>query len=376
VFFDELVYAHDWDLWLKTFFDDRWPLRIAASSSASAALRAGRVESGVGRWDEQYLSPYLFGEYLDLAVHGPSAQLPAINVRDNLRATLSAAAASGSAAPWLAEHMQRFMLTGGFPELLLADATTSDEGRTIRSQRVLGADAVERVIYKDIAQSYRIEDPKTLERLLFTLGGQIGGILSPQSICQTVRSLSQPTFDRYLSYLERSYLVFTLANHAATESSRQRRGRKLYFVDVAVRNAALQRGLAPLSDSTELGLLRENVVASHMHALCQSAGVRGSYWREGKHEVDLVFDQPSGGVAIEIASSSSHSKAGLAAFQHAFPAFRGGCYLIYPGALTQSPESSNDGIGTLPLELALLAISRQAERAMTQRLAASITPPR
>src|SRR5262249_56609238 len=60
LFLDELVYARDWDLWLKTFADERWPVRIVATSSATAALRGRRMESGAGRCDEQYPAPYLF----------------------------------------------------------------------------------------------------------------------------------------------------------------------------------------------------------------------------------------------------------------------------------------------------------------------------
>ena len=37
VMLDEIVYADKWDLWLKTFFDEQWPVRIAATSSATAA---------------------------------------------------------------------------------------------------------------------------------------------------------------------------------------------------------------------------------------------------------------------------------------------------------------------------------------------------
>lgn len=63
---DELVYSDRWDLWLKTFFDDHWPVRIAATSSATATLRERRLESGVGRWSEQHLTPYLFTKFLAL----------------------------------------------------------------------------------------------------------------------------------------------------------------------------------------------------------------------------------------------------------------------------------------------------------------------
>ena len=35
VFLDELTYAKEWDLWLKTFYDDRWPIRIIGTSRTS-----------------------------------------------------------------------------------------------------------------------------------------------------------------------------------------------------------------------------------------------------------------------------------------------------------------------------------------------------
>ena len=38
VFLDELTYAEDWDKWLKTFHDERWPVRIVATSSSTASL--------------------------------------------------------------------------------------------------------------------------------------------------------------------------------------------------------------------------------------------------------------------------------------------------------------------------------------------------
>jgi len=45
IFLAELTYARDWDLWLKTFYDERWPLTIAGSSSSTAAIRKRKLES-------------------------------------------------------------------------------------------------------------------------------------------------------------------------------------------------------------------------------------------------------------------------------------------------------------------------------------------
>ena len=207
-----------------------------------------------------------------------------------------------------------------------------------------------------------------LERLLYTLAGQITGLLSPQRLCQELDGLSQPTFDRYLSYLERAFLVFTLPNYSGREGSVQRRGRRLYFVDGAVRNAALQRGPGPLTDAEEMGLLYENLVAGHLHALARQTQVRLYHWREGNQEVDLIYDHPEQPIALEVASSPRHSLTGLHRFMERFPRFEGRCYLVSPDPLGMPPGESTGRVGLLPLDLLLLAASRNAEAALRQRL--------
>ena len=367
VFLDELTYARDWDLWLKTFHDERWPFRIAGSSSSTAALRERRLESGVGRWEEQYLAPYLFGEFLDLVNRHAS-----IPVEATLSETILAALRARYEVTALPPFRRIFLLTGGFPELLVAasaDAAGDDEVSTLlRSQQTLRSDAVERAIYKDIPQAFGIDSPMMLERLLYTLAGQVTGLLSPQRLCEELDGLSQPTFDRYLSYLERAFLVFTLPNYSGREGSVQRRGRRLYFVDGAVRNAALQRGLGPLTDAQEMGLLYENLVAGHLHALARQKQVRLYHWRKGNHEVDLVYDHPEHPIAFEVASSPRHSLAGLHRFMERYPRFEGRCYLVSPDPLGMPPGDASGGVGLLPLDLLLLSASRQAEAALEQRL--------
>ena len=367
VFLDELTYARDWDLWLKTFHDERWPLRIAASSSATAALRERRLESGVGRWEEQYLAPYLLGEFLDLVRHAPS-----IPVETTLSATIAAALRARWSPAGLEPLRLQFLLTGGFPELLVAAAAARGDDDEIsallRSQQTLRSDAVERAIYKDIPQVFGVDSPMMLERLLYTLAGQITGLLSPQRLCQELDGLSQPTFDRYLSYLERAFLVFTLPNYSGREGAVQRRGRRLYFVDGAVRNAALQRRVGPLTNTEEMGLLYENLVAGHLHALARQTQVRLYHWREGNHEVDLIYDHPEQPVAFEIASSVRHPVKGLQQFMERFPRFEGRCYLVSPEPIGMLPGDVGNRVGLLPLDLLLLAASRQAEAALEQRL--------
>lgn len=357
---DELVYTDSWDLWLKTFFDDGWPVRVAATSSATAALRERRLESGIGRWAEQHLTPYLFDEFLDLV--GRHAD---VAVGATLAETVAALGVGQRADPEHERWRRVFMLVGGFPELLTrAPDRRDDEGsQLLESQQVLRADAVERAVYKDIPQSFGLDNPMLLERLLYVLAAQATGVLSPTNICSDL-GLSQPTFDRYLSYLEQAFLVFTLPNYSGTEAAIQRRGRKLYFVDGAVRNAALQRGLAPLDDPIELGVLLENLVAATLRSLALHSGVRLHHWREKRQEVDVIYDHPDQPLAFEVGSSAQHSRAGMEAFMARHPRFEGRCYLVAPQATVAHPAATASGVGSLPLDLFLLCVGAQARRSL------------
>lgn len=366
---DELVYAKDWDLWLKTMYDERWPVRVVATSSATAALRGRRLESGVGRWSEHYLSPYSFSEFLDLV--GESAP---VSVESSIATTLERLTAADLPDPGsIASRRRRFLLTGGFPELLRADRgresseAYDDVTSLLDSQQVLRADAVERAIYKDIPQSYGVDNPMALERLLYALAAQVTGILSPTKIAGEL-GMSQPTYDRYAGYLEQSFLVFTLPNYSGNGQTVQRRGRKVYFEDGAIRNAALQRGIAPLSNPPEMGLLLENAVAAGLHALSQQTGQRLYHWRDGRQEVDLVLDDPHRPTAFEIASSPDHPRHGLRALIDRYPRFTGGCYVVAPGGPMVPADRTTSGIGSVPLDLLLIACGRQAEAALREQL--------
>ena len=369
---DEIVYADDWDLWLKTFHDERWPVRVAATSSSTTALRRQRRESGVGRWEEHHLLPYRLEEYLDIASIPNSA-----SASGTLADTLISLPPRERVDPDIEVARTILLLVGGFPELLMGtleeSGNVSEDGakkHILKSQRILRSDAVERAVYKDIPQSAGVDNPMMLERLLYVLAGQVTGILSPTNIGQQL-GIAQPTLDRYISHLEQAYLVFMLTNYSGSEAAVQRRGRKVHFVDSAVRNAALHRGLAPLNDPIEQGTLLENLVAASVNALAVHAGVRLHHWRDGNNEVDLIFDDPRQPLAFEIASSPSHSLRGLEALVKRHTRFHGHSYLVAPQAAVIHPDEGSNGIGMLPLDTFLLAVGTQAHQAMLARLGVS-----
>lgn len=359
VMLDELTYAERWDLWLKTFHDERWPIRVVATSSSSAALKEGRLESGAGRWEEHYLPPWTFREYRAILGDAPpiaTAPTLAESIRTNLHAAIGAQQ----------DELRRYLLLGGFPELLLRKEPLDEASAVLESQRVLRNDAVQNAVYRDIPQVYGVDEPAKLERLLYVLAGQAGGILSPTRIGGSVQ-LSAPTIERYVSYLERAYAIFLVPNYSRAEETVQRRGRKVYFCDGAVRNAALHRGLAPLRDPNEMALLAEGAVATQLHALMQLGGGRLHYWREGRREVDFVFVEPDGPIAFEVTTSVAHGRAGIDALCSRHPELEGRCWIVGPHLPAVAPASVTNGIGTLPLDLFLMIAGAQIEATARQR---------
>lgn len=367
---DEIVYAENWDLWLKSFYDERWPVRIAATSSGTAIIRGRRSESGIGRWQEHFLMPIQLDEWMGFA-----AQAAAFDTLATLGETLHGLDPGQGDDPSEAAWRLYLMLVGGFPELLFkglglmsrsVESGASDlQNHVIESQRILKDDAVDRTIYKDIPQYTNIESPLQLEKLLYALAGQVTGLISPQKLTQQL-GITQPTIDKYLSCLERSYLVFMLTNFSGSEVSVQRRGRKIYFVDGAVRNATLQRGLRPINDAGEHGYLLENLAAASLNSLAAHETARVQHWRDGRSEVDLIYQDPDRPLAFEIGSSPSHSRRGLRALIAQHGRFRHNCYLVAPGCVVRHPDET--GIGTLPYDVFLRAVGSQSKRALGRRL--------
>ena len=388
LFLDELVYAEHWDKWLKTFYDEHWPVHIIASSSAASALQKGR-ESGVGRWEELYLNPYLLLEF----IHLYKEETPFAVQKKNqaLHDTITDIAQSFPHTQFSFKH-ERKMLTsfGGFPEFLflmkqikIGQEQLSDDNEAHRkskkilgnlsslyfhkAQQMLRSDAIERAIYKDIPQSYRVDSPLNLERLFYVLAGQITGLLSLKEISQDIPQASIQTLDRYLNYLIQTYLIFTLSNYDSNERNIQRRQRKVYFVDVAIRNSALQRDQI-FEDSTDLGKVQENLAASHLYHLGRQSGIRLYHWKRGKFEVDFIYDDPVKPLAFEVGSTDKHSQLGLKKFLQENPKFQKSCYYVAPDLQFQSVEESPSGIGRIPLDLFLIAIGLQYKKSLSKFL--------
>ncbi len=379
---DEIAYSADWELWLKTFHDEGWPVRVAATASAADLLARGAHESGVGRWEELLLLPYTLPELCalrDIKVYPNTGLAERSSLRDVLEEMIGQAGREREPTYHLRSteierQRKRLVMLGGFPETQFIETWLPDaRQRTLyspdewilhsveleRAERTLRASFIERAIYRDSHLIPGVPDPLLKERLLMTVADQIGGIISPRNLSGDL-GVSEPTVTRYLHSFEQLLITFTVPNYSLREGSVQRRGRKLYFYDSTVRNAALLRSYKAATDRQELGHLHENLVAVALRGLQDHADLRLHYWRDGSREVDFIVNDPRGPVAIEVASSPDHRRDHLRFLMSKRPQFDGSCYLATAGNQLQNPHVGYDGIRTIPLDMLLLAIGHAA----------------
>ena len=161
IFFDEVQYTENWELWMKVIYDSRKDIRLIATGSASPILEKGSADSGTGRWSVLKIPTMSFYEYCRLL----DLDLP--HLPENLR--LSELQDLGSAQLGdlmnkfipLQNHFNRYLMIGGFPELVLSDDDSY-------AQRMLREDVVDKVIKRDVLSLFNIRSPLLMEKLFHT----------------------------------------------------------------------------------------------------------------------------------------------------------------------------------------------------------------
>ena len=111
--------------------------------------------------------------------------------------------------------------SGGFVEPLLRDAHRARRWRTnyIRS-----------VVERDVAEVFRIRNPKLLSRLIELLAWRTGQLLNVSELASSLQ-VNRITVEQYLAYLERVYIVRRLYAWHSNDTKRLIKSPKIHFID-------------------------------------------------------------------------------------------------------------------------------------------------
>lgn len=286
-FFDEVQYAQDWDLWLKTIYDSQPDTQVVATGSASPALMKGSQESGAGRWSVIQVPTMSFYEYCELlGIDRPD--LPKdLKITSLLHKTQIERTRIMMQLSKVQNHFMRYLQVGGFPELALAE-------NDMMAQQIMREDVVDKVLKRDLPSLYRIRNATELERIFLYLCNVSSEIVSIEALTKELNGVSRVTVENYVQYLESANLIYQSWPVDMSGKKVLKARPKIYIADAAIRNAVLMDdGIA--SDPVEMGKVVETAVYKHVNAFYYQHATSVGYYRGGKKdkEIDIVVDYPN-----------------------------------------------------------------------------------
>ncbi len=295
VFFDEIQYTDNWELWMKVIYDSRKDIRLTATGSASPILEKRSTDSGTGRWSVIKIPTLSFYEYCKLL------QLDEPELTGNIRLTELINMSQGELGDLmdrftpLMNHFNRYLTIGGFPELVLSD----DD---VYAQRMLREDVVDKVIKRDVLTLFNIRSPILMEKLFLYLCLNSSELFNATTAAKELENTSVATIENYIDALEMSNLIYQ-AKPVDVGSKGALKGKpKIFIADAAIRNAVLMIDDI-LVDEKELGIMVETCVYKHIVSFYQNSTAQLGYFRklkDNQKEVDVVIETPKGKILCEV----------------------------------------------------------------------------
>lgn len=295
LFFDEIQYTDDWELWMKVIYDSRKDIRLMATGSASPILEKGSTDSGTGRWNILKIPTMSFYEYCRL-LSLDEPEIPA-NVKLSELVGMDHAELGDLMSRFapLRNHFNRYLTVGGFPELVLSD----DD---MYAQRMLREDVADKVIKRDVLTLFNIRSPLLMEKLFLYLCMNSTEIFNASTAAKELDNTSVVTIDSYIDALQMSNLIY-LAKPMDVGSKGALKGKpKIFIADAAIRNAVLMIDDV-LSDESELGVMVETAVYKHIVSFYQGSPAQVGYFRnarDNQKKVDVVVQLPRQKILCEV----------------------------------------------------------------------------
>lgn len=197
--------------------------------------------------------------------------------------------------------LEKWLVYGSYPGVW---NLSSNEEKSVKIKQLAS-----NYLYKDVLKFNEIKNSETILKLLQALALQIGNEVSFNELATTV-GINKQTVASYIDLLEKVFVVFSLKPYSGNLRQALNKKRKIYFIDVGIRNAIInnQNQLAIRDD---VGKLWENFVIAEKYKSQLGLGYKTNlyFWRtyEGQ-EVDLVEDKGGDLMGFEIKLKSKSKK--------------------------------------------------------------------
>lgn len=176
----------------------------------------------------------------------------------------------------------------------------------------------ESYLYKDIFVYENIKKPEILRRLVMVLAFSIGSPLSVNSMASEIGTTAK-TIDRYLDLLEKMFVIKRLYGFSRNLPNEIKKGFKVYFVDIGVRNSVIKNH-NDISHRDDIGGLFENLFVIERIKYQNNHEIQANryFWRTYNNiEVDYLEERDGELYAFECKFKERSSR-GLKIFQEEY----------------------------------------------------------
>lgn len=219
-------------------------------------------------------------------------------VLELLPLSLSELAAVGDGATLGPDDVNRMMLQGGYPRIHAQDLPPD----------VMLSDYFATYVERDVRQLINLRHLREFGHCVRLLAGRTGQLLNQTSLGNEV-GVSSNTITQWLSLLEASFLVFSLAPWSVNIGKRLVKSPKVYFYDVGLACWLLGiKTVEQLQHHPLRGALFENLVVLEVMKSLRNQGLRDPlyFFRDSNGlEVDLLLEHADGVQLIEIKASQT-----------------------------------------------------------------------
>lgn len=265
LFLDEVQKLPNWDALLKVCYDTEKNLKIFISGSSSLELKEHK-ETLAGRIFTFHLPVLSFREFI--RYFGMETIILGENVQRAYEMKFAAKKEKYE------ERFRDYLLKGAFPELL-----ESSEEEFIK--RYIKESVIEKTI-ADIARVAK-EDEKVIYELLRMLANSNAQLFEIANLANILK-INRNSVSRYISLLEKSFLIKTSYNFTASVAKQVRASKKQYSAHSSIVISLLDLPFTAI-DTEVAGRMVEAVIANSTDNV--------SFWRgPQKEEVDIVIKLP------------------------------------------------------------------------------------
>ncbi len=171
-------------------------------------------------------------------------------------------------------RLDSYLELGGYPEPLVKELNYKDYLSTL----------LDSIIYKDIVKRFRIRSAQGIEDLASYLISNIAKGYSYNTLMQVTKCKSVHTVERYLNYLEESFILFKLNRFSFKLKEQIKSPKKIYCFD----NGFITTKAFRLS--RDAGRMYENTVAIRLKKKELEKKISVFYWKnQQQQEVDFVI---------------------------------------------------------------------------------------